>query len=130
MESAETFIVSQLDAQRSRLVQAEEELQRLSDAARHLQEGAHGTSSDATWTVQTEITSLQGQVRLLEQLKERLDRQNIEAPARFDPMTTSDASLSKRALWLVIISSTVSFILGWLLSLLSSPEAFMHVFSQ
>lgn len=117
MESAETFIESQLDAKRAQLAQTEHELQQLRTAPRNL---SGGSSGDITWMLHTEIACLQRETHLLEYLKERLARENVEAPPAYDGMTTRQALLSKGTLWLAVISATIFFILGWILALLSS----------
>jgi hypothetical protein len=68
-----------------------------------------------------EAIRLEAQIKALEQLQEMLAQQHVENRAQFVAIKERDERSSTQSIWLTVISSTISLILGWSLSLLGTP---------
>jgi hypothetical protein len=76
------------------------------------------------------IQTLKGQVQLLQELKAQIEEQRTESQAQFLAMKKTAERSSRQGFWLTIGSSAVSLVLGWLLSLLTSPVGVLHAFGR
>jgi hypothetical protein len=73
---------------------------------------------------------LQGQIDVLEQVKDMLAKQHAENQANFLDIKQRDDQSSRQSLWLTITTSVISIIIGWLLSLLSTPVGVLHALGR
>lgn len=73
---------------------------------------------------------LAAQIAALEEVKKLLTSQHSEVQASFLAMKRNDERSSRQNLWLTLTTSGISIVIGWLLSLLSSPEALVHAFGR
>lgn len=77
-----------------------------------------------------EIASLANQVRLLEDIKGMLDKQQMTTQTHFLAIQDRDERSSRQNVWLTLISSAISLLIGWALSLLGSPAAVLHALGR
>lgn len=70
------------------------------------------------------------QVALLEELKAQVVAQRTESHTQFTTMQDTTKQSSRQGFWLTIGTSSVSLVLGWLLSLLSTPAGVLHAFGR
>ncbi len=73
---------------------------------------------------------IRAEMAVLEQVKEMLTKQHAENTAHFMAIKQRDDSSSRQNLWLTISTSFISIIVGWLLSLLSSPVSVLHALGR
>jgi hypothetical protein len=146
MDAAEAVIVSKLGAVRQELAEKEaaerayleEEDKRgaaLSDLVDDmpldledmLEEREH---IDQFFRNREEISTLQVQVRLLEELKASLEQQRTEDQKDFLAIKDRGKRSSKQNVRFTIAVSAISLIAGWLLSLVGSPVSVLHVLGR
>jgi hypothetical protein len=143
MDAAEAVIVSKLGAVRQELAEKEaaerayleEEDRRgaaLSDLVEDMPLDLEETLEerehiDQFFRNREEISTLQVQVRLLEELKASLEQQRTEDQKDFLAIKDRDERSSKQNVRFTIAVSAISLIVGWLLSLVDSPVSVLHV---
>lgn len=139
MESEESVIAARLKALRSELAVKERE-----DRESAERYAARARNADAPYDAQPhapsfppidferseQMRTLRAQIALLEELKGQLEAQHSETKAHFLAIEKRDARSSSQGIWLTIISSAISLILGWLLSLLGSPATLVHALGR
>ena len=146
MDAAEAVIVSKLGAVRQELAEKEaaerayleEEDRRgaaLSDLVEDMPLDLEDTLEerehiDQFFRNREEISTLQVQVRLLEELKASLEQQRTEDQKDFLAIKDRGKRSSKQNVGFTIAVSAISLIVGWLLSLVSSPAGVLHVLGR
>ncbi|HEV8189957.1 MAG TPA: hypothetical protein VGP82_00485 [Ktedonobacterales bacterium] len=140
MESDDTIITAKLDALRKELAKKEledrkeEEEKEAEDERSGLEPGTYlaeeARPSDLQLDRWAAIDTLRIQVALLEDLHALVEAQTSANQASFQAIEARGAHSSRQSLWLTIISSTISLIVGWSLSLLGTPAAIVHAFGR
>ncbi len=77
-----------------------------------------------------ELDILKQQVKALLEVKELLYQQHAENTANFLDIKQRDDHSSRQSVWLTVITSAISIIIGWLLSLLGTPSAVLHALGR
>lgn len=137
VESAETVVIAKLDELQRQLAEKEAKRARadaeaMRRAEAEVQGGANSAlaarmPSAARVKRDREIGVLQIQVQLLEELKEKFEHQRTQMEADFTSIKERDERSSKQNFWLTIVSSAISLIVGWLLSLAGSPSLLLSL---
>lgn len=66
----------------------------------------------------------------LERINKTLEEHKSETIAEFRTIEERDGLSSRQSFWLTVISSAVSLILGWLLSLVGNPASVLRIFTR
>ena len=123
MERAEAVIAGKLEALRKELAEKEE-----AERAYEARRSTFGSTVDVEHLQRAlDIRNLEAQLRLLEELQATLNQQHAETKAYFIAAKDRDERSSKQNVWFSVALSAISIILGWLLSMLGSPAAVLHV---
>lgn len=156
MESEETVIINKLDVLQRELAEREckqqkaEERRKRSAGTQLRERGGRATghtvpstTEDETGEVQravrrveaqnrrqSRVDTLKVQIALLEELKVQVEAQRTESHAQFLAIKGTTMRSSRQGFWLTIGSSAISIVLGWLLSLLSTPLGVLHAFGR
>jgi hypothetical protein len=140
MASAEAIITAKLDVLQRELAAKELEDRKEEDEkeAEREREGLEpGTylaeeapPSDLQLDRWAAIDTLRIQVALLEDLQAQVEAQATANQASFQGIEARDKRSSRQGFWLTVITSAVSLVLGWLLSLLSTPVGVLHAFGH
>ena len=134
MESIEALITSKLESARQELAEKEERKRKEEERERdELELGvlhSVGAGFAERERLATEIRNLNSRVQVLEEIKDVLDKQHAETKAQFVAIEKRDVQSTKQNFWLSVVSSAVSRIVGWLLSLVGSPATILHIFAH
>ena len=95
-----------------------------------VREGMPFETSEQQFARMQAIDTLHSQIALLKELKAQLDAQNSDTNAHFLAIEKRDMRSPRQGIWLTIVSSIITLILGWLLSLLGSPVAVLHALGR
>lgn len=128
MATAEEFVKSTLIAARKQLRKEEEEARKAAAQKRAKSSNLPPTPAEKQKRA-ARLNELRIQIRLLKEIKGLMDEQHAETTAHFTAIEERDALSSKQGVRLTIISSAISPVIGWMLSLIGSPGSVLHVLS-
>lgn len=133
MQSAEDIISSKLETLRKEFVDTKEAYARSERFVHRF--GAEPSPEEIEQERENrarryQLSELEPQIKLLEELKASLDHQHAENKAQFLAIEKRDTVSSKQSFWLTVVSSAVSLVAGWLLSLVGSPSAVLRIFAH
>jgi hypothetical protein len=69
----------------------------------------------------SEIGKIEAETSHLQQISDLLEEQHSQNQEQFLAIQKRDRTSARQNIWLTIVSSTISLIIGWLLSLFGSP---------
>ncbi len=135
-ESVDIYVTRKLESAQEELANTEERL-RNSEVSwrRTIEDYERGVkradfSIIAVHRLERDIVYLKTQVQMLKEIKDLVDKQQIETKAQFLAIEKRDTVSSKQSFWLTVVSSTISLIAGWLLSLVGSPATVLRIFAH
>jgi hypothetical protein len=106
----------------------------LKDADAHIFPGfrADGLQSDMEWrnAVLRDIEELRTELRVLETKNARIAFYHRQNKMQFAAIEQRDNAASRQNLWLSLGTSTLTLIIGWLLSLLATPAAVLQMIGR
>jgi hypothetical protein len=77
--------------------------------------------------VERKVIAEDAVIDALQAIKKDLDAQHAETTKRFDAIEVRDKSSGRQAVWLTIVSSAITLLIGWLLAGLAAPAEVFHL---
>jgi chromosome segregation ATPase len=133
MASAEAVIAGQIEAVRQALASTKEELRQEAQKERDAQKRAAELGSKLKYDERrlgelgAKVWELERKLHILEEIRDLIDATHEESKTQFAAIEQRDTASSKQNVRLTVVTSIASLIIGWLLSLLGTPTAVLHI---